>query len=149
MITKLGKKKLEEQIKNLEKELNEVLEKRGKAAEEGDLKENSAYIFFGERAQVLMSQIDQANKDFREADIQEAPKQNNKIAFGHQVTIRFEDDQRELTFTIVGKNDSHLKKDWISYQSPMGESLLGKSKNDQLTVNDRKITVLDIVLGDI
>jgi len=149
MITKLGKKKLEEQIKKLEKELDEVLEKRGKAAEEGDLKENSAYIFFGERAQVLMSQIDQANKDFREAIVQEAPKQNKIVAFGHQVTIRFEDDKKELTFTLVGKNDSSLQKDWISCQSPMGIALLGKKKLDQVTVNGRQVTILDITSANI
>jgi transcription elongation GreA/GreB family factor len=149
MITKLGKEKLEKQIHDLEKELSQVMVKRGKAAEEGDLKENSAYIFLGERAQVLMSQIDQANKDFKEAVVQSAPTQNEKIAFGHQVTIRFEDDNREMIFTLVGKNDSQLKKEWISCESPMGIALLGKRKSDQIMVNDKKVIVLDISLGDI
>lgn len=149
MITKIGKEKLEKQIHDLEKELSETLEKRGKAAEEGDLKENSSYIFLGERAQVLMSQIDQANKDFKEAVVQPTPDQDKEISFGHQVTIRFDDDNRELTITLVGKNDSHLKKDWISCQSPMGIALLGKAKSDQVLVNGKKVTILDIAIANI
>ena len=53
MITKLGKQKLEEQIAELQKELERTYKQRNEAAAEGDLKENSAYIFLGERALVL------------------------------------------------------------------------------------------------
>lgn len=57
MITRLGLVLLEQEIKNLKKQLADTIQKRQEAAAEGDLKENSAYIFQGERAQVLRAQI--------------------------------------------------------------------------------------------
>ena len=149
MITELGKQNLEKQIKDLKKELERTYKQRNEAAAEGDLKENSAYIFMGERAGVLQSQIDEAMMDLKEAVIQSAPDQCETIVFGSKVSILFESDQRNLTITLVGKNDARLKPDWISIQSPIGEALLGKKKSDKVVVNDQTVVVIDISVGEI
>ena len=149
MITKLGKQKLEEHLKQLEEELSRTCENRGKAAEEGDLKENSAYIFLGERAQVLYSQIDQVKVDLKTCVIQPAPTQTDKIVFGSKIKIKFESDGRELEITLVGKNDSNLKSGWISCESPLGLALMNQSKGSQVSVNDQLVTILDIFIGEI
>lgn len=149
MITKVGKEKLEKDIANLKVELERTYEERSKAAAEGDLKENSAYIFMGERAQVLNSQISEAQDDLNMAIVQTAPLHTNFVEFGHQVKVFFEQDKRELTITLVGKNDARLKPDWISFQSPIGQALLGKKKSDQVLVNEQTITVIEISVGEI
>lgn len=149
MITKLGKQKLEAYITKLQNELRYTYEKRSEAAAEGDLKENSAYIFMGERALVLNSQIDEAKTDLKLAVVQSPPTQLDKITFGHQVTIKFEADNRQVVCTLVGKNDANLKPGWISCLSPLGIALLNKSKADQITVNGQPVTIVDIAIGDI
>jgi len=149
MITKIGKQKLEEQIKEFEIELKRTCEARGVAAEGGDLKENSSYIFLGERALVLYSQIDQAKADLRQEVVASAPTQTETISFGHQVIVRYEKDNRERTFTLVGKCDAHLKPDWLSCESPLGVALLNKHKLDKINVNDQSIIILDISIGEI
>jgi transcription elongation GreA/GreB family factor len=149
MITKLGKQNLEESIKKLQKELERTYKQRNEAAAEGDLKENSAYIFMGERAMVLQSQIDEALNDLKTVVVQLAPIQSKTISFGHKVSIFFNEDKKEMTITLVGKNDAHLKPSWISIKSPIGEALLGKKKSDQILVNDQTITITDISVGEI
>jgi transcription elongation GreA/GreB family factor len=149
VITKLGKQKLEEQLLQLKAELNRTCEARGKAAEEGDLKENSAYIFLGERALVLYSQIDQVKADLHQEVIQPAPTQTDTIVFGSQIKIRFESDGRELDITLVGKNDFNLQPGWISSESPLGIALLNQSKGSKVFVNDQPVTILDIFIGEI
>jgi len=149
MITKLGKENLEKEIKNLQKELERTYKQRNEAAAEGDLKENSAYIFMGERAIVLNSQISEAIDDLKQAVVQLAPTQCEIISFGHQVSLCFEDDQRNMIITLVGKNDARLKKDWISINSPIGEALLGKKKLDKIIINDQTIAITDISIGKI
>lgn len=149
MITKLGKQKLEEYLQKLQDELNRTCEDRGKAAEEGDLKENSAYIFLGERALVLYSQIDQVKTDLKTSIIQPAPTQTDTIVFGSRVKIRFNSDNREMDITLVGKNDSNLKPEWISCESPLGLALIGQSKLAQVSVNDQSVTILNIGIGEI
>lgn len=149
MITKLGKENLEKQIKDLKKELDRTYKQRNEAAEEGDLKENSAYIFMGERAGVLQSQIEEAMNDLKESIVQSIPTQCEIISFGHQVSVFFEEDKRNLTITLVGKNDAHLKPNWISIKSPIGEALLGKKKSDKVLVNGQTVTIIDIAVGEI
>ena len=149
MITKLGKQKLEEHLKQLQDELNRTCEDRGKAAEEGDLKENSAYIFLGERALVLYSQIDQVKADLHKVIIQSPPTQTDIVVFGSQVKIKFESDGRELDITLVGKNDSNLKPGWISCESPLGIALMNQPKGSKVSVNDQPVSILDISIGEI
>lgn len=149
MITKLGRQNLEQEIKNLQKELDRTYKQRNEAAAEGDLKENSAYIFMGERAGVLSSQISEAMDDLKTSIIQEVPNQCDTICFGHQVSLCFNEDNRNLTITLVGKNDARLKSDWISIKSPIGEALLGKKKLDKVSVNGQSITITDISVGEI
>lgn len=149
MITKLGKQNLEKLIKDLEKELERTYKQRNEAAAEGDLKENSAYIFMGERANVLQSQIEEAKNDLKGSVIQPTPTHCDFICFGHQVSVLFEEDKRNLTITLVGKNDARLKPNWISVQSPIGEALLGKKKSDKVQVNGQNITITSISIGEI
>jgi transcription elongation factor GreA len=149
MITKLGKQKLEERLQQLNTEFNSTCENRGKAAEEGDLKENSAYIFLGERAQVLSSQIAEIKEDLEKSKVQSAPIQANTIVFGSNVKVKFESDGREMEITLVGKNDSSLKPSWISHESPLGIALMNQTKGSKITVNDQSVTILDVSIGDI
>jgi transcription elongation GreA/GreB family factor len=149
MITKFGKQTLEQDIKKLKKELERTYKQRNEAAAEGDLKENSAYIFMGERANVLQSQIAEAEADLKIATIQEIPTQCNIVSFGHQVSLRFEENKRDMVITLVGKNDARLKPDWISIESPIGEALLGKKKLNQVQVNGQTVTITNISVGEI
>lgn len=149
MITKLGKEKLQQHLSQLQVELSQTCEQRGIAAEGGDLKENSAYIYLGEKALVLYSQIDQVKADLREAVIQPAPTQSHTIVFGSRLKIRFESDGRTMDIVLVGKNDAHLKPEWISCDSPLGLALLGKHKLDKVLVNSQPVTIVDISIGEI
>jgi len=149
MITKLGKEKLEAEIAELKEELNRTFEERNKAAAEGDLSENSAYIFYGERALVLSTQIDQAVSDLKGAKVAEVPTQNEIVSFGHKVKILFENDEREMVITLVSENDARLKPNWISCESPLGMALLNKRKLDKVLVNEQMVTILEISAGEI
>ena len=149
MITKLGKEKLEQDIKSLNDELKRVMTERGKAAQEGDLKENSAYIFFGEKAEMIRTQINEASNDLRSCVVQGPPKDIDKIGFGHRVTIRYESDQKEMTITLVGKNDTKLKPNWICFESPIGQALMDKKRGDKIIINEQSILILDIQIGEI
>ena len=109
LVTTIGKQKLEEKIKQFNQELDRTSQDREDAAREGDLKENSACIFLGERANVLRSQIQELTADLKESQIALKPTQTNTICFGHQVTVEFQTDGRQMIFTLVGKNDSPLR----------------------------------------
>ncbi len=149
MITKLGKQKLEQNLQELKAELTRTYEERAKAAAEGDLKENSAYLFYSERAVVLQTQIAEIMADLKAAVVQSIPTQNTTITFGHQITINFTNDNRQMVITLVGKNDAHLKPQWISAESPLGIALIGRQQGDTVDVNGQPVSIIEITAGDI
>ena len=59
--------------------------------------------------------------------------QSEKVVFGATVTISDEDDQ-EVTYQIVGEDEIDIKKQKISWKSPMAKALLGKSLGDEVIV---------------
>ncbi|MFA5894286.1 MAG: GreA/GreB family elongation factor [Candidatus Shapirobacteria bacterium] len=149
LITNLGLSQLKKNLVELKKELVRTFDERSAAAAEGDLKENSAYIFMTERAHVLQSQIDQTSADIKEAVVIVPPKDTHKVALGHQVKVLFKNDNRQLTLTLVGKNDNALKPGWISADSPLGIAILGRPAGTIVSVNDQPVSILEITIGDI
>ncbi len=148
-ITSLGLSRLQEHLKELKLELVRTFDERSAAAAEGDLKENSAYIFMTERANVLQSQIDKASADIKDASIITPPTDTNKVALGHQIKVLFKNDNRELTLTLVGKNDNALKPGWISGDSPLGIAILDQKVGTTVSVNDQPVLIQEISHGNI
>ncbi len=149
LITPYGLEHLKKNLAELKVELVRTFDERSAAAAEGDLKENSAYIFMTERANVLQTQIEKATQDLREAVAMSPPTQFGQVEVGHLVKLLFENDHREMIVTLVGKNDASLKPGWVSADSPLGIAILGKIKTAKVDVNGQPVTILDILAGEI
>jgi len=61
------------------------------------------------------------------------PQQEGKVFFGAWVTLIDEDD-KEVTYRLVGPDEWDVKKGEISIDSPMARALLGKKVDDEITV---------------
>lgn len=149
LITPYGLQNLKDNLVNLKSELVRTFDERQAAAAEGDLKENSAYIFMTERANVLQSQIDKASQEIKEAVLITSPTQFDKVQIGHLVKLVFQNDNREMTITLVGKNDASLKPGWISSDSPLGIAIIDRQVGDKVDVNGQPVAILNISAGDI
>lgn len=65
------------------------------------------------------------------------------VVFGSTVTIR-RDDDREVTWRIVGEDEADPKAGTISYVSPMARALMGKGQGDVVSVAERDLEVVRI-----
>ncbi len=148
MITKIGKTRLEAELTRLKTELDRTLVERALAAKEGDLKENSAYISLGEQAELLRSQIIDYSGDLQKAKIINPPTSANKVELGHWVELEFADGKK-LKICPVGEHDSSIKPGWISLNSPLAISLMGKKVGESGEVNGRPYKVLSIEIADL
>ena len=148
-ITQLGLDRLKNNLITLKAELVRTFDEKREAAAEGDLKENSAYIFMGERAIVLQTQIEETSNSIKDAVLITPPTTIDKVQIGHQVKVLFNNDNREMTITLVGKDDNAIKPGWVSHTSPIGIALVGKGINDKVDVNGQPVTILEINLGGI
>lgn len=136
-----------EYLKSVErpKVVNEVAE----AAAQGDRSENAEYIYGKKRLREIDSRMRFLNKNFADMQvIDPSLPRGERVFFGATVTLYDEEQDCEMTYQIVGPLDA-LDDTHISYRSPVGQALLGKSIDDSVAIQTpketRHVTICDVV----
>lgn len=102
------------------------------AASNGDRSENGDYIYGKRRLRQIDSRCRHLMRRMDLAEIVDASQQQHleKVYFGAWVTLYNLDDDTELTYRIVGKDELEPSKGYISWVSPLAKSVMGKSVGD-------------------
>lgn len=103
----------------------------------GDLKENAEYHAAREEQGFTEGRIQELEAKLSNAQVVDLSKlpNNGKVVFGATVTLLNIESSEEVTYQIVGEDESDLKKNKISYSSPMGRALIGKFVDDEVAVD--------------
>ncbi len=113
----------------------QVAERIRKARSYGDLAENSEYDAAKEEQARLESRIAQRRNLLRRARVLQPEDIDTRcVNVGSQVTIVDESDGSEYTYLIVGALDADPARNRISYRSPVGKALYGKTVGDSAGV---------------
>jgi len=130
------RKKLEEEIQTLEKELREELPRALKtAAALGDLSENADYSAARERqdfVRVRLSQLKQRAADLAMVNFDKIPR--DRINLGSNVELLDIGKNEKVSYRLVTSEDADATKGLISTTSPIGRSLLNKKVGDTVEV---------------
>ncbi len=113
-----------------------IIEAIAVARAHGDLKENAEYHAAREEQSFMEGRIQDLESKLSNAqivDISNLPNQG-KVVFGAVVTLLHVDTDAEVTYQIVGEDEADIKLGKISYQSPIGRALIGKSVDDTVMV---------------
>ena len=135
-ISRLGFKKLREELEHLERrERHEVIRAIEVAREHGDLKENAEYHAAKERQGHVKGRILELKDKLSRAEVIDCSDVSCKRAvFGTVVTMLDLDEDTEVTYQLLGPEESDVEKGIISIQSPLGRSILGKEVDDHVRV---------------
>lgn len=139
-LTKAGKQKLEEELRNLiEVVRDDVKRQLAEARAQGDLSENADYDAARNRQAEVEGRIKEIENILSNVEVidEEGKKKSNKIALGTTVTIKFLNNNKEETFMIVGTVESDPFNHKISNACPLGEALIGKSLGDIVDVKGK------------
>lgn len=111
----------------------EVAENLEYAKSLGDLSENAEYHEARDEQAKIEERISQLESVLKVAEIVK-PHHSSVVEIGSTVTVQKKDDPKEKTFAIVSSEESDIEAGKISYRSPLGESLLGKKKDDTFSL---------------
>ena len=129
-----GYEKLTAELKILRAERPKIVDAIEEARAHGDLSENAEYHAAKERQGQVEAMIgDLEDKVSRAQIIDPASLSGDRIVFGATVTVR-DDDDKPRRYQIVGQPEADAKHGRISYDSPMGRALIGKSVGDEVEV---------------
>ena len=130
------RKKLEEDIKGLERELNHELPKElKKAVAMGDLSENAEYHMAKQRQEFVRARLGQLQKRMAElamVNLNNIPK--DRIAFGSRVVVFDQSKNAEIEYKLVTSEETNVELGLISTTSPIGRSLMGKKVGETTVV---------------
>lgn len=135
-VTREGFQKLQKELDELKGPVRlNVAEAIREAKSHGDLRENAAYHEAKLNQTRLESRIADLEKAIQLAKIVERPDvAGDTAALGSKVKLLDLEFDDEFTITLVGSFEADPSKDLISIGSPLGESLLGRAKGDEVTV---------------
>jgi transcription elongation factor GreA len=154
-MSRTGYNKLRAELDHLQKvELPEVQKTVADAREEGDLKENGAYIYGRQRQGHIVGRISELKGKLNRADIVDCTKvECDRAVFGTVVSLLDLDTQDKVTYQLLGPDDADYETGSISIHSPIGRSILKCSIGDKVTVKiprgDRNLEVIDIAKSDL
>jgi transcription elongation factor GreB len=133
--TPLGHKRLLDELENLLKnERPEVTKLVQWAASNGDRSENADYLYGKRRLREIDRRIRFLTQRLDASVVVDPQKMNsNKIQFGATIEL-LDEEGKTKTFTIVGVDEVNTSLGRISWQSPVGKSLIGKSSGDEVLV---------------
>jgi len=114
----------------------------GRAASFGDISENAEYSAALEKQAFLMRRIGELQQDLEKAKIIDPRTVTaSRVVLGTRVRVRNESRGIEESFCILGPWDVNLDKGVISYLSPVGKALMGKTPGSaaDVTLPDGKL----------
>jgi transcription elongation factor GreB len=119
------------------------------AAAQGDRSENAEYIYGKRRLREIDRRIRflQRRLDTCTIVVPEEQTDTERVWFGARVTLEDEDGTRR-TYQIVGPDEIDASGARVSVESPLGRSLLGKRRGEEVTVR-RPRGEVDVVICDI
>lgn len=134
-ITPKGHQKLVDELEALLRvERPQVTQLIQWAASNGDRSENADYIYGKRRLREIDRRIRFLSSRLDAALIVDPAKMvSEKIQFGATVQV-LDEEGAARNFTIVGVDELDTAKGRISWQSPIGKSLLGKSVGDEVLI---------------
>ncbi|AUN96684.1 transcription elongation factor GreA [Bacteriovorax stolpii] len=139
-ITLAGKNKLEAELNQLVKvEREELKVAIAEARELGDLKENAEYHAAKEKQGIIEGRIAQLQGILARSRVVEVSKiKSTKVVFGATVSLLDVEKNVNITYKIVGEDESDIRDNKISYNSPLGKALIGKEEGDTVIVKAPK-----------
>lgn len=128
-----------EKFEELKKELEHLKTVRRKEVAEsleyarslGDLSENAEYQEARDMQAAIEERINHLEQVMKEAKIVAHDKKGGVVGLGSEVSIQKQGDKQEYSYTIVGSEEVNIHERKLSYLSPLGEALMGKSKGDE------------------
>lgn len=140
-MTRGGFEKIKKEIEQIKAVLRPCLVMEIEAAmSHGDLGENAEYHAAKERLSHINGRLQHLELKLSKAEIIDSQKMkgHDRVVFGAHVTILDTSNDAEITYQIVGEDESDISSGKISVNSPVGRAMIGKGSQSIISVKTPK-----------
>ena len=132
-MTRKGLEALKVELQNLKSvERPKIIEAIAEARAQGDLSENAEYESAKERQGFIEGRIAEIESKISQAEVIDPASLNagGRCVFGATVEVEDLDLEKQATYQIVGDDESSVKDNKISINSPLAKALIGREEGD-------------------
>jgi transcription elongation factor GreA len=154
VLTKKGLDELKAKIEYLQNDRRREVAARIKEAREfGDISENAEYDDAKNEQAMLEKQISDLEEKLRSAKVIDSKDVTGEVVtVGTTVHLKDQKTSKSEKFHIVGSAEANVTERKLSNESPIGKALLGKKRNDIVSVPvprgpQRKLKITKIEAG--
>ena len=135
-ITRDGYNQLHKELENLKKVIRpQVIKAIEEARAHGDISENAEFAAAKEQQSFVETKIRDIEQKLSNSEIMDhINPSNEKVGFASFVTLENLNNGGEVTYQIVGPDESDISSGKISITSPLGNSLIGKGVDEEVAV---------------
>ncbi len=136
LLTYEGLKKLEDELEELKvNKRKEISQKIKEAREQGDLSENAEYDAAKDEQREVELRIEEIENILKNAEVvDEDEMKAGRVNIGSKITILDVEFNETIEYRMVGSTEANIIKNLISNESPLGAAIMGKKKNDVVSV---------------
>ena len=135
-ITKEGYEALKSDLEYLKKvERPKNIKAIEEALSHGDLSENAEFDAAKDRQAFVDARVNELEYKLSRAEIidpQTLPK--DRVVFASSVVLENIETGEEVTYQLVGPDESNIERGRISVSSPLGKAIIGKKPGDEILV---------------
>jgi len=147
LITAAGLNKLQDEYDHLWRvERPKVVQGVSEAAAEGDRSENAEYIYGKKRLREIDRKLKHLGSRLKVLKVAAPPKNPRSVSFGCWVTYE-DEDGNENCYQLVGSDEFDVSLGRISIDSPVGQALLQKKVDDEVTIRRPSGELVVVVTG--
>jgi transcription elongation factor GreA len=135
-VTKDGFKALKQELQNLKKvERPKNIKAIEEARAHGDLSENAEYAAAKDRQGFIEGRINELEFKLANIDIIETDKlPKDRAVFGSKVVLENIETGEDVSYQLVGPDESDIENGRISVSSPLGRAIIGRKPGDELSL---------------
>src|SRR5512139_2499317 len=135
-ITRDGYNQLHKELENLKKVVRpQVIKAIEEARAHGDISENAEFVAAKEQQSFVEKKIRDIEQKLSNSEIMDHINPSvEKVGFASFVTLENLNNGGEVTYQIVGPDESDISSGKISITSPLGSSLVGKRVDEEVEV---------------
>jgi transcription elongation factor GreA len=136
-VTKQGFEALKKELENLKKiERPQNLHAIEEARAHGDLSENAEFAAAKDRQGFIEGRISELESKLANIDIIETDQlPKDRAVFGCKVVLENIETGEDVSYQLVGPDESDIENGRISVTSPLGKAIIGRKPGDELSLN--------------
>ena len=151
-MTPAGFARLSAELKELKEHTRlKIVRDIEEARAQGDISENSEYEDAKHRQSLCEGRIMELEGKLGAAEVIDVSrlKQDGRVVFAVTVVLEDLESGEQARYKIVGTDEADAKAGLISLSAPLGKALLGKRKEDEVTVEtprgQRSFSISDVL----